>query len=135
MADKVKNTGVNKESGFLYYLDKNGHVSRTKMARGATKGGSSEVVANAGVQRESGWLYFIDKDGDVARTKMARGRKQTFIINHPLTPPVESGGVFIQNPINKNVINQSLFLQILIYFLKIEIFSFTDIIHYFLCSN
>ena len=75
MADKVKNTGVNKESGFLYYLDKNGHVSRTKMARGATKGGSAEVVANAGVQRESGWLYFIDKDGDVARTKMARGRK------------------------------------------------------------
>ena len=34
MADKVKSTGVNKESGFLYYLDKNGHVSRTKMARG-----------------------------------------------------------------------------------------------------
>ena len=75
MADKVKNTGVTKESGFLYYLDKNGHVSRTKMARGATKGGSSEVVANAGVQRESGWLYYIDKDGDLARTKMARGRK------------------------------------------------------------
>ena len=45
------------------------------MARGATKGGSSEVVTNAGVQREAGWLYFIDKDGDVARTKMARGRK------------------------------------------------------------
>ena len=75
MADKVKNTGVNKESGFLYYLDKNGHVARTKMSRGATKGGNSEVVANAGVQREAGWLYFIDKDGDVARTKMARGRK------------------------------------------------------------
>ena len=34
MADKVRNTGVTKESGFLYYLDKNGHVSRTKMARG-----------------------------------------------------------------------------------------------------
>ena len=75
MADKVKNTGVTKESGFLYYLDKNGHVSRTKMARGSTKSESSEVVANAGVQRESGWLYYIDKDGDVARTKMARGRK------------------------------------------------------------
>ena len=75
MADKVKNTGVSKEAGFLYYLDKNGHVSRTKMSRGATKGGNSEVVANAGIQRESGWLYFIDKDGDVARTKMARGRK------------------------------------------------------------
>jgi hypothetical protein len=45
------------------------------MARGASKGGSAEVVANAGVSRESGWLYFIDKDGDVSRAKMARGRK------------------------------------------------------------
>jgi putrescine aminotransferase len=56
-------------------LDKNGNVSRTKMARGANKGGNAEVVANAGVNRESGWLYFIDKDGDVSRAKMARGRK------------------------------------------------------------
>ena len=75
MAEKVKNTGVTKQSGFLYFLDKNGHVSRTKMARGASKGGNAEVVAKAGVPRESGWLYFIDKDGDVARSKMARGRK------------------------------------------------------------
>ena len=75
MAEKVKNTGVTKQSGYLYYLDKNGNVSRTKMARGANKGGSPEVVANAGVNRESGWLYFIDKDGDVSRAKMARGRK------------------------------------------------------------
>ena len=75
MAEKVKNTGVTKQSGYLYYLDKNGNVSRTRMARGANKGGSPEVVANAGVNRESGWLYFIDKDGDVSRAKMARGRK------------------------------------------------------------
>ena len=75
MADKVKTTGVTKESGYLYYLDKNGNVSRVKMARGANKGGSPEVVANSGVQRESGWLYFIDKDGYVSRAKMARGRK------------------------------------------------------------
>ena len=38
MAEKVKNTGVNKQSGFLYFLDKYGHVSRTKMARGADRG-------------------------------------------------------------------------------------------------
>ena len=75
MAEKVKNTGVTKQSGYLYYLDKNGNVSRTRMARGANKGGSPEVVANAGVNRESGWLYFIDKDGDVSRARMARGRK------------------------------------------------------------
>ena len=75
MAEKVKTTGVAKQSGYLYYLDKNGDVSRVKMARGSNKGGSPERVANAGVNRESGWLYFIDKDGDVSRAKMARGRK------------------------------------------------------------
>ena len=75
MAEKVKNTGVTKQSGFLYFLDKNGHVSKTKMARGADRSGTPEVVAKAGVQRESGWLYFIDKDGDISRAKRARGRK------------------------------------------------------------
>ena len=75
MTEKVKNVGVTKQAGFLYFLDKNGHVSRTKMARGSNRGGTPEVVANAGVNRESGWLYFIDKEGDVSRAKMARGRK------------------------------------------------------------
>ena len=75
MAEKVKNMGVTKQSGFLYFLDKNGHVSKTKMARGADRSGTPEVVAKAGVQRESGWLYFIDKEGDISRAKMARGRK------------------------------------------------------------
>ena len=75
MAEKVKTTGVSKEKGFLYYLDKDGNVSRSKMARGANKGGNAEVVAQAGVTREKGWLYFVDKDGDVSRSPMARGKK------------------------------------------------------------
>lgn len=75
MAEKVKKVGVSKEKGYLYYLDKQGNVSRSKMARGDQKGGNAEVVNAAGVQRESGYLYFIDKDGDVSRAKMARGRK------------------------------------------------------------
>ena len=75
MAEKVKTTGVTKEKGYLYNLDKNGDVSRSKMARGADKGGNAEVVEKCGVSRESGWLYFIDKDGDVSKAKMARGKK------------------------------------------------------------
>ena len=75
MAEKVKTTGVSKASGYLYYLGKDGNVWRSKMARGANKGGSAEKVASANVTRESGFLYFIDKDGDVSRAKMARGRK------------------------------------------------------------
>ena len=75
MAEKVKTTNVTKQKGYLYYLDKNGDVARSKMARGADKGGNAEVVARCGVTRESGWLYFIDKDGDVSKAKMARGKK------------------------------------------------------------
>ena len=75
MAEVVKNTGVTKEKGYLYYLDKQGDVSRSKMARAGKGGGNAEKVASAGVTREAGWLYFIDKNGDVSRSPMARGRK------------------------------------------------------------
>ena len=74
MAEKVKTVGVSKQSGFLYYLGKDGNVWRSKMARAGKGGGNAEKVANAGVFRQSGYLYFIDKDGDVSRAKMARGR-------------------------------------------------------------
>ena len=33
MAEVVKETGVTKESGYLYYLGKDGHVWRSQMAR------------------------------------------------------------------------------------------------------
>ena len=75
MAEKVKTCNVKKESGYLYYLDKQGDVSRSQMARAGKGGGNAEKVVTAGVTRESGYLYFIDKDGDVSRAKMARGRK------------------------------------------------------------
>jgi len=75
MAEKMATTGVKKDKGYLYYLGKDGNVWRSKMARGAGKGGSAEKVADANVKREGGFLYFIDKDGDVSRSPMARGRK------------------------------------------------------------
>jgi hypothetical protein len=75
MAEKVKKCGIKKEKGYLYYLDKNGDVARSKMARGGQKGGGATVIQKVGVKREEGYLYFIDKDGDVSRAKMARGRK------------------------------------------------------------
>lgn len=75
MAEKVKTVGVRKESGYLYYLGKDGNVWRSKMARAGQKGGDAAKVADAGVRREAGYLYFIDKQGDVSRSKMARGRR------------------------------------------------------------
>ena len=75
MAEVVKTTGISKESGYLYYLGKDGNVWRSAMSRGRKGGGNATKVADAGVQRESGYLYYIDKGGNVARSKMARGRK------------------------------------------------------------
>ena len=64
MAETVKACGVQKESGYLYYLGKDGNVWRSKMARAGKGGGNAEKVAAAGVSRESGYLYLIDKNGD-----------------------------------------------------------------------
>ncbi|MBI1979677.1 MAG: hypothetical protein HYY63_06655 [Elusimicrobia bacterium] len=72
MAQKVEKTGVKREEGYLYYIDKQGDVSRAKMARGGKKGGKPEKVKKVGLKKEKGYLYFLDKQGDVARAKMAR---------------------------------------------------------------
>ena len=77
MADKVRELGIIKKPGYLYFLDKDGNVSCTPMARGGKRSGGagSTVEAIANINREPGYLYFVDRDGDVSRTRMARGRK------------------------------------------------------------
>lgn len=75
MAEKVAKTGIKREKGYLYYLDKKGNVAKVKMARGGKGGGKPAVVAKAGVERQAGYLYYIDKAGDVCRAKMVRGGK------------------------------------------------------------
>ena len=69
----VAETDLEKESGYLYYLGKDGDIWRTRMARGTVPGGGAEKVADAGVTRERGWLYYIDKQGNVSRTLLKRG--------------------------------------------------------------
>lgn len=76
MAETVAKVGVKKEAGYLYFMDKDGDVSRAKMARAGEKGGAPEKVAKVGIKKEPGYLYFIDGQGDVSRAKMARGRKK-----------------------------------------------------------
>ena len=70
MAEKVLKVGVERVQGFLYFIDKQGDVSRAKMARGGKKGGKPEKVAKAGVKKQQGYLYFLDKKGDISRAKM-----------------------------------------------------------------
>ena len=39
MAEKVLKVGMDREDGFLYYIDKDGDIARVQMARGGKKGG------------------------------------------------------------------------------------------------
>ena len=66
MATVVEKTGIKREKGWLYYVDKKGDVSRARMARGGGKvpKGKPQKVAKCGIRREEGFLYFIDKKGE-----------------------------------------------------------------------
>ena len=76
MAQKIARTAVKRQQGYLYFVDKQGDVSRATMARGGRgskrRGGQLKKVVKIGLRKERGYLYFLDKDGDVARAKMAR---------------------------------------------------------------
>jgi len=70
MAEKLQKVGIQRAEGYLYYIDKQGDISRAKMARGGKKGGKTEKVQKVGIKKQSGYLYFLDKKGDVSRAKM-----------------------------------------------------------------
>jgi hypothetical protein len=76
MAEKIRKVGVKRESGYLYFIDKQGDVSRALMARGGKKGGKPSKVESVGVKKEKGFLYFVDKHGDISRSAMSRGGKK-----------------------------------------------------------
>jgi hypothetical protein len=74
MAKVVAKCGIKKDSGYLYFIDKDGNVARVQMARTGVKvSKKKEVVEKTGIKKEAGFLYFIDKNGNVACAKMARG--------------------------------------------------------------
>ena len=47
MAKLIAKVGVKKESGFLYFIDKQGNAARAKMARGRKAGGKKKVAKKA----------------------------------------------------------------------------------------
>jgi len=78
MSEKVEKVGIKRESGYLYFIDKQGDVSRTSMARGGKRIGKPLKVKKIGLKKEKGHLYFVDKDGDISRSVMSRGGKTKF---------------------------------------------------------
>ncbi|MFT4326448.1 MAG: hypothetical protein ACMXYK_03015 [Candidatus Woesearchaeota archaeon] len=78
-AKVVAKTGITREPGYLYFVNKDGDVARAKASVGGKKGGGKkEVVAKAGVTKQKGCMYFVDKKGNIAEVAMNRkgGKKK-----------------------------------------------------------
>ena len=68
MAEKVERAGVKREKGYVYFVDEEGDISRSKTGQK----GRREKIKTLRVQREKGFLYFVDSEGDVSRSPMKR---------------------------------------------------------------
>ncbi len=53
MAEKVAKVGVKKARGYLYFVDKQGDISRAKMARGGKKKKAKKKVAKKKVVKRT----------------------------------------------------------------------------------
>ena len=53
MAEKVAKVGVKKVRGYLYFVDKQGDISRAKMARGGKKKKAKKKVAKKKVVKRT----------------------------------------------------------------------------------
>jgi hypothetical protein len=77
MAEKIMKLGLEREPGWLYFVNKQGFAARTRMARrGVRTSRGIEKLSGESVKKEPGYLYFIDKNGDIARAKMSRGGRK-----------------------------------------------------------
>ena len=77
MGKVIAKTGVKRQGGYLYFLNKAGDVARVQMARSGSKTSKKqEVVAKAGVKRKDGCLYYIDRAGNVCEAVMQRGGRK-----------------------------------------------------------
>lgn len=74
--EKVVVAGVTREAGWLYFINKDGNIARSRLVRGGALPKSTEkaeVVAHTWAKRDINYIYFMDDDGDVARVPRSRG--------------------------------------------------------------
>lgn len=65
-----------KEKGYLYFVDKEGDISRVKMVRGRKKGKQpKEKIKEVGITRKKNCLYYVDANLEIQSSPMNRGRK------------------------------------------------------------
>ena len=72
----VAKTGIKREPNWVYFVDKEGDISRARMARGkkSIKNKKKEKVKKVGVKLDNRYFYFVDKIGNISRAAMPQKR-------------------------------------------------------------
>ena len=72
----IKAKKLVREPGWLYYIDKQGDISRSRMKKYHETGKAKrEKVLKLGIVRKPELLYYLDKDLNVQTSPMKRGKK------------------------------------------------------------
>lgn len=68
MGTKVSKEKIARESGYLYYVGKDGYAWRSPMK--VNKKGTKKKVGTEKINRKKGYMYYLDKAGYVCEAKM-----------------------------------------------------------------
>jgi len=68
MGRRIGREKIQRESGYLYYVGKDGYVWQAPMK--LNKRGRKKRVGTEKVSKRRGYMYYIDKAGYVAEAKM-----------------------------------------------------------------
>ena len=78
MAELVKKLGIKRESGWVYFVDADGDVSRGRVGAivsyNPLKYADPDKVMRVGIVREEGFLYSVSENGDIVREPMGMGK-------------------------------------------------------------
>lgn len=66
MAKVIQKLGIKRETGWLYFIDKEGNACRVESVGRKKVKAKRELLVKTGLKKESDKLYFIDKNGDLA---------------------------------------------------------------------
>ena len=68
MGQRIGTEKIIRESGFLYYVGKDGFVWAAPMKH--NKKGRKKKIGREKIAKESGWMYYLGKDGYVYKARL-----------------------------------------------------------------
>ena len=74
--EMVSEFTLEREEGYLYFIDKDGDVSRSKVAKEGEPKSDDEKVVRCGIPRDEDWLYYLGPKGNILRVPMYRAHAQ-----------------------------------------------------------